>query len=173
MPTKNQVETRRRTLVQLLEPAMKGVSVDVSATSRWNRPMVTVRWAGFSGLLAEQRFRRVMRCIPQDALERDFRGMVWFELTPGETVEDYLKMPRSEDVRAQAERLLTELRQKKFFDRLRALNAASDCGDDFTRVRKVLRALRYSVAQTERMCLAMLSLGRYCDCEVLELSAEP
>lgn len=174
MPAKTQVDARRKALLTHLEGPMKGVTVDVAATSKWKRPVVTVRWNGFEGLLAEQRFRRVMRCIPPEALERDFQGLIWFELTTDETVDDYLKMPRSDDVRPEADQLLDELRQKGFFDRLRKALGKSpedECADDFKVVAKVLRGLRCSQARIDKTCLALLSVGKYCDCEALELAS--
>ena len=90
--------TIRRKLIEFLEPALPGIEVEVGTAERWQRMCLRFRHPSFEELLPEQRFRQVLAAIPQDYHQQHLQGAVWFEMAPGETEDDLLKAPRSEDL---------------------------------------------------------------------------
>ncbi len=171
MPAALKLDHVERVLKELLAPAMPGAGVEVQPPSRWRKPVVVVRWDGFAGLLAEQRFRRVMQRIPTETLERELHGLIWFELTPAEQIDDYLKMPRSEDVAGRAEEIIRQAAGKGVFKKLeRALgnDPAKACGGDFALLMKAAKTLKVATKQAQELCLALIHKGAYCDCEAIE-----
>ena len=85
-------------LTDMLEGRFPGIAVEVAHSARWNRMSVTFRWAGFGDLLPEERFQRLAGAIPDPFREAKLLGFVWLELAPEETIDAFLKLPRSEDV---------------------------------------------------------------------------
>ncbi|MCC7290845.1 MAG: hypothetical protein IT449_02150 [Phycisphaerales bacterium] len=174
MPAALKLDHVERVLKELLATAMPGATINVQPPSRWKRPVVVIRWDGFSGLLAEQRFRRVMQRIPTATLERDLHGLIWFELTPAEQIEDYLKMPRSEDVAERADVIIRQAAAKGVFEKLeKALgdDPAGACGGDFALLMKAQKTLKVAAKPAQELCLALIQKGAYCDCEAIESAA--
>jgi len=174
-----------QTLRDLLGPSFAGIEIGVSHSKRWNRPMVVARWEGFDGLMAEQRFERIMRVIPAEVYEQKLTGLIWFEITHGETIDDYLKMPRSEDIASKEDTLIAVLNDKAVFQQL--ADALSDapgeqksasrctlpgCDGNFTVTRRILKQCGISPKRVERVCLLLIRHGAYCDCRVLTVARE-
>jgi hypothetical protein len=147
-----------------------GIDVTVEHSPRWGRTCITFRWAGFSGMLPEERFRLVARLIPADYFEAHCGGAVWLELTPDETIESYLSQPRSEDVDGRLPAIWRMLAKKDFFavleDELCRI-PADKCPDDFTVSRRVLKAIRLSDEEARDALLAFMRPQAYTDWEVL------
>ncbi len=125
----------------------------------------------FRGLLPEQRYHHVVRTIPAALYDRHLKdGVVWFELAPGETAKDLMRMSRSEDVAPMHDELVRRLGQIGFFGQLktrcrRAPTRASTL--DFVVCREALRAAGLNDAEITQMCLLFIRCGGFCDVQVL------
>lgn len=157
-------------LVEFLRPGMPGVEVEVNFSERWKRESVTFSWAGFAGLLPEERFHRLTQVIPNDFREQHLAGFVWLELAPGETVDQFLSYPRSEDIAPREDAVYDELVQLGFFDAIDAdLGPAPDkaCAKDFARTIQLLEEEGFSSEKIRDAKLVFIRHGAYCDCQVL------
>jgi hypothetical protein len=160
-------------LSAMLGKAMPGVEVDVEHSKRWEGMCVTFIWSGFAELLPEERFERLTRLIPQEYREKKLAGFVWMELAPNESIDDFLKLPRSEDISDHEAEIYGTLESDGFFDDLgNALQPepSKACSGDFSRTVKLLtpkrkRAARKTVALDAR--LLFIRHGAYCDCQAL------
>ncbi|MFQ5415113.1 MAG: hypothetical protein ACE5E6_11710 [Phycisphaerae bacterium] len=157
-------------LEALLGKHFAGITVDVAPSARWNRPCATFRWSGFAGLLPEERFHRLVNVIPEPFRASRMKGLVWLELAPGETVDAYLKLPRSDEVAGREASIYAGLVQVDFFD---ALNAALDpspqqrCPGDFSSTADVLARKGFASDRIRDAKLSFILHGAYCDCQVL------
>ena len=134
----------------LVASAFPTMTVEVAQSDRWNRMCVTFRWAGFTSLLPEERFHRLARVIPEDFRQSRLRDVVWLELADGETVDAYLKLPRSEDLGDREAGVYRELIAARFFESLRTKmggNAEKSCRGGFENTDAVLSARKRSAAK--------------------------
>jgi len=162
-------------LTAMLSASFPGITVEAGHSERWDRMCVTFRWAGFAGLLAEERFQRLARLIPDDFRDRRLAGFVWLELAPDDTVDGFLKLPRSEDVADREATIYAELVEIGFFESLaKSLGRSPDknCGGDLSKSAEVLSTLKYSATKVRDAKLLAIRLGAYCDCQVLQ-SVQP
>ena len=162
-------------LHEFLDAGQPGIEIDVGLSERWRRTCLTFRHASFEGLLAEQRFRRLMQQIPEEFYEKHLRGAVWLELAPEETVDDALRAPRSDDVVDAEPAIVERLQQIAFFEVLESTMGETpieSCGGDFALSRKVLADKGITGDEQRDACLVFIRHGAYCDCEVL-LAARP
>jgi len=147
-----------------------GMTVDVGMSNRWKRRCLTFTWPGFKDLLPEERYRLVLRHIPPEFVEKHCTGAVWLELTPGESVDDYLKLPRSEDVDSKLPQIWKQLREWRFFELLEdelVRVPPSQAPDDFSHSKHVLDARGATAQQRQDACLAFMRQQAYNDWEVL------
>ncbi|MCO6437773.1 MAG: hypothetical protein J5J06_11845 [Phycisphaerae bacterium] len=157
-------------LETMLEPKFPGIEVAVGKNPRWNRTSVTFTWAGFSGLLPEERFHRLMTVVPEEFREQRMEGFVWLELAPGETVEAFLKLPRSEDIVAREATTYAELVKTGFFDALsKALGPAPQvqCRGVFDHVGRILGDRGCAAHVVQEAKLVFIHHGAFCDCQAL------
>ena len=157
-------------LIALLGKTCPGIDISIRHSDRWNRSAIEFRWEGFAGLLPEERFRRIMGALPDHFYETRMQGLVCLELVPGEELEAYLALPRSEDVVQDEPRLARRLLKANFFDKLEAKLGPSPmdaCSGGLQGTRQLLGSLRFSAVQVERACLVLIRHRSYCDCEVL------
>ena len=155
----------------LLAARFEGMRVDVAHSDRWDRMCVTFRWSGFEGLLPEERFHRLAGVIPEGLRESRLKGFVWLELAPNESIESYLKLPRSEDIAEREAAVHKKLLEAAFYRALVAsLGPRADtcCKGDFSGVEAVLSAKRWSRADVRDAKLVFIRHGAYCDCQVLQ-----
>jgi len=106
-------------LAALTAARFPGIDIHVEHSDRWQRMSVTFRWAGFADLLPEERFHRLQSVIPDAFHERKLRGFVWLELAHGETIDGFLKLPRSEDVAERESELYEKMTGSDFFGGLK------------------------------------------------------
>lgn len=157
-------------LTEMLTPKLAGINVDVKHGKRWNRPCVTFRWSGFAGLLPEERFHRLVALIPEDFRRDRLAGFVWLELTPEETVEAHLQLPRSEDVATREDEIFHDLHDAGFFGALgTALGTVPErkCPGDLSTLAKVLIEKQFTPTQVWDVKLTFIGQGVYCDCQAL------
>ena len=155
----------------MLAETFPGLNVGVERNDRWNRPCATFEWPGFAGLLPEERFHRLVQAIPESFRTARMRGFVWLELAPGERVEAFLKLPRSEDVVDNEATIYAGLCDAGFFEILRTRIGRSPqktCRGGFAETDAALGAKNYSDAKRTDAKLLFIRHGVYCDCQVLE-----
>ncbi|MFH0981732.1 MAG: DUF2695 domain-containing protein [Planctomycetota bacterium] len=157
-------------LAHLLARKFPGITVEVGNSERWDRTAVTVRWAGFDELLPEERFHRLFHSVPEDFYKRHLAGCVWFELGSRESLADFLKLPRSNDVQGKEPEVIQRLAKVGFFEALAAELGAqptSRCGGDFSAVRRILAAKKFAQSALRDALLVLMRNGAFCDCEAL------
>ncbi len=170
MARKSDLTTTRDELLQLLAPYFPGMEVQVEHSPRWERTCLTFRWAGFAGTLPEERFRRLLLHIPQDYREKKLSGVVWLELAPDESVDEYLALPRSEDVAGREKPIARRLIRSGFFEAMQEHLGpvpVDQCMNDLSITRQVLGDLGLTAGQCRDACLLLILHGAYADCDVL------
>ena len=170
MATEKQDRKLEMDLVALLARSFPGMTVEAKHSERWDRMCLTFRWAGFAGLLPEERFQRLLAVISESFREERLSGCVWLELAQGETIDEFLKMPRSEDIADREDAIFADLQDRGFFDTLReAMNPtpATVCKGDFSSTVGALSRGRSADKITRDAKLLFIRHGAYCDCQVL------
>lgn len=158
-------------LQELLAEHLPGVQVSVEHSDRWNRMCVTFVWSEFKNLLPEERFRRLLTHIPERFAAERLNGYVWLELADDESVDDFLKLPRSEDIASRESEIYRGLVKVGFFDSLRSAmkpSPAKACKGDFSQTAKVLSAAGKSAVKSVDAKLLFIRHGAYCDCQVVD-----
>lgn len=170
MPAKVRDKKLEADLTSMLAEEFPGLNVTIEHSDRWNRVCATFVWSGFADLLPEERFQRLVRLIPEDFREKRLAGLVWLELAPGESVEAFLKLPRSEDFAAREADVYAELESAGFFEALeKALGPEPQkaCQGQFTELGVVLSRKKYSKKRIRDAKLLFILNGAYCDCQAL------
>lgn len=170
MATEKQDRKLEMDLVALLARSFPGMTVEARHSKRWDRMCLTFRWAGFAGLLPEERFRRLLGVISESFREERLSGCVWLELAQGETIDQFLKMPRSEDIADREQAIFAELQDRGFFDALRRAlkpTPTKACQGDFSSTGSALSKGRSTDKVTQDAKLLFIRHGAYCDCQVL------
>lgn len=158
-------------LRELLAEPFEGLEVRVEKNPRWNRMSVTFEWEGFAGLLPEERFQRLAAVVPEEFRTSRLAGFVWLELTPGESVDTFMKLPRSEDVEPREAQVYRSLARTGFFEDLaKALgrNPKKKCPGDFSLTTEILRGKKFTATKVQDARLVFIRHGAYCDCQALE-----
>lgn len=159
----------------MLSAKFPGIGIEVAHSAKWNRPCVTFESKDFVGLLPEERFQRLVTVIPTEFREQKMAGFVWIELAKGETVEEFLKQPRSEDVAGREAEIYGELAAAKLFESLaESMGTSPDkrCSGDFREIVRILSAKRFSAKKVRDVKLLMIRHRAFCDCQIL-LTAMP
>ncbi len=162
-------------LAALIASAFPDMTVEVGHSARWDRDCVTFRSSGFAGLLPEERFHRLARAIPEDFRGSKLKGFVWLELTPKETIDAYLKLPRSEDIVNKEAAIYRELVAGGFFESLRKQMGSkpdASCQGGFSDSEAVMSTGGKSAVKIRNAKLLFIRHGVYCDCQVLN-TVEP
>ena len=162
-------------LAAILANQFPGLTVHVAHNQRWNRMCATFRWAGFAALLPEERFHRLVEVISEDFRATRMKQFVWLELAPGETLDAFMRLPRSEDVADREVEVYAGLMEAGFFDSLEKVMGPSpetDCPGDFSKAEAVLSAKKSSPTKIRDAKLVFIRHGAYCDCQVLH-TAQP
>ncbi len=170
MSKKNPHQRLQAKLARLLSEKFPGITIEVGHSARWDRTALTFRWGGFDDLLPEERFHRLFHSVPEDFYEEHLYGCVWLELGEGESVDDFLKLPRSEDVQDKEPRVIEGLAKVRFFEALATElgeEPTARCGGDFTVVRRVLTAAKLKNSALRDALLVLMRNGAFCDCEAL------
>ena len=157
-------------VMTLLAKSFSGMSVEIGYAARWDRTCIAIRWEGFGGLLPEERFHRLVSAIPDEFRTSQLAGLVWVELAPGETVDDVLKLPRSEDIAKREADIGRTLTHNGFFatlaDRL-GRSAKRKCPGDFTHTAAVLSDMGKPPERIRDAKLLFIRHGAFCDCQVV------
>ena len=154
----------------LLAKAFPGLSVEIGHAARWDRPCIAIRWAGFDALLPEERFHRLVSVIPEEFRASQLAGLAWVELAPSETVDDVMKLPRSEDVAGREADIGRTLTHNGFFatlvDRL-GRSPKRKCPGDFAHTAAVLSDMGKPPERIRDAKLLFIRHGAFCDCQVI------
>lgn len=168
-------ETLKRELAATLSAKFPGIAIQIAHSAKWNRPCVTFTSRDFSGLLPEERFQRLAAVIPTEFREQRMAGFVWLELAEGESVEEFLTLPRSEDVADREAEIYGELARAKLFDSMEeSMGTSPDkrCEGGFREMMRILSGKRFSPDQVRDAKLLMIRHRAFCDCQIL-LTARP
>ncbi len=157
-------------LQSLLAERFDDISVRIGDDVHYPGTNVVVTSPAFEDWLPEQRFHHVVRAVPPEFYDRYLQhGVVWFELAPGETGRDLMKMPRSEDVAADHDAILAQLEDIAFFAKFLAAmkDAPQDATiDDFKLARQIMIDGGLSTDDVTRACLFFISQGAFCDAQI-------
>jgi hypothetical protein len=170
MIAKNAYTKVQSRLQSFLEEGLGDATVRIGDDIHYRGTNIIVTSAVFDGLLPEQRFHHVVRAIPQEFYEQHLQGgVVWFELSPGESATDLMKMPRSEDVAGQEAAIIKQLKSIGFAGKLRKklgrdLSKADAIG--FTASRPILEKAGLSEQDITRAFLLFILHGGFCDLQV-------
>ncbi len=170
MTGKNIDNELQQELATLVETKFPGMSVEVGHSARWDRPCVTFTWDGFADLLPEERYHRLATVIPERVRDERLKGFVWLELAAGESIDDFLKQPRSEDVASKQREIYRKLIDSGFFDALsKAAGPSPDtsCRGDFRVANTTFVSKKFSAKAARDAKLAFILHGVYCDCQIL------
>jgi hypothetical protein len=154
-------------LAEMLRGTYPDIEVTVEHSTRWGRMSASFRCAAFEGLLPEERYERLLRIIPEEFRTSRMGGFVWLELAPGETIDGFLKLPRSEDVGPRERDIYADLSAVGFFDKLRKAmgrDATKSCKGDLSATTTVLTATPDRLQDAK---LLFIRHGAYCDCQAL------
>ncbi len=157
-------------LLAMVEPKFPGIIVEVGAVDRWDRPCASFCWPGFAQLLPEERFHRLATVIPESFITERLGGFIWLELALGESIDDFLALPRSEDVADREKEIYSQLVQAGFFDALtKTMGPSPDklCLGDFRHLSQVLQAKQFTAKQMCDTKLILIHHHAFCDCQVL------
>ena len=170
MATEKQDRKLEMGLVAMLAKSFPGMTVEARHAKRWDRMCLTFRWAGFAGLLPEERFQRLQGVISESFRKERLSGCVWLELAQNESVDQFLKMPRSEDVADREQAIFADLQARGFFDALRQAlkpTPTKACEGDFSKTGDALSNGRSADKIAQDAKLLFIRHGAYCDCQVL------
>ncbi len=171
MLAKKDFQRVQQSLQNHLRERFEDAEVTIGENIHYKGVNVVVTSAAFKGLLAEQRFHHVGRAIPKDFYEEHLqRGVVWFELAPGETGQDLMKMPRSSDVKNKQDEIKRRLHKAKFFEKLQAKfasNRQSASVTDFSATRQLLKEAGLNEQEITDACLFLMLNTAYSDAQVL------
>lgn len=162
-------------LADMLGELFPDITVDIGLSKRWDRVCVTFRWGGFAGLLPEERFHRLVGVIPEDFRTKKMIGFIWLELEPQETIDSFMKQPRSEDIGNRELEIDASLRRVGFYGALQKTMSAKrnkGCPGDFSLSQQILVKVKCNDQQIIDARLLFIRFGAYCDCQVLQ-SVEP
>jgi len=157
-------------LTDFLSTPCPGIAVEVSHSKRWDRLCLTFRWEGFADLLLEERFRLIAKRLPENYFVEHCQGAVWLELTPGESIDEFLAQPRSEDVDDKLPAIWAQLDTIAFFAALEdelVRIPPHQCPDDFTVSKRVLAGKGVTGDERRDILLAFMRQQAYTDWEVL------
>ena len=159
-----------RRIAAMIRDSFPDMAVEVSHSSRWNRPCVTFTSSDFEGLLPEERFQRLVAVIPAEFREQEMAGFVWLELTEGESLDEFLKLPRSEDVENREKEIYGDLALAGLFESLaESMGGSPDqhCEGDFREMTRLLAATGLAPDLIRDAKLLMIRHHAYCDCQIL------
>lgn len=171
MIAKNDYGALQARLQAILSETFENVQVQIGDDIHYRGTNLVVITPDFAGLLPEQRFHHLVRAIPSQVYDDHLRdGVVWFELAPGEAPRDYMSMPRSDDISAQADAIARRLFSIRFFhqikDRLQK-KPQSASTRDFTVSRAIMEEAGFSREEITTACLFFIRHGGFCDAQVL------
>lgn len=160
----------QRQLQEFLSARFEDVTVKVGDGIHYKGTNVVVTSSVFVDLLPEQRFHHVVHAIPPDFYEEHLRGgVVWFELAPGESGQEYMRMPRSDDVAGLETAILRRLDEIAFFDKHEKALAAEGgtvSERDFDEARRILAKAGLDEGENVKARLLFIRYGGFCDAEI-------
>jgi hypothetical protein len=131
----------------------------------------------FGVLYPQQRYHYLTQHIPEEFYEAHLQNAIWYELAPGERIED-LQYPDEQLIESIAPAVLTAIERRGVFARLDDLmapdseaGASEPCHGDFRLLKRVLAekgfGKRGEIDEVFDICHVIMARGGYCDCEVL------
>ncbi|MFH1418419.1 MAG: hypothetical protein ABII12_09070 [Planctomycetota bacterium] len=154
-----------------LSVAFGEVTVRIGEDIHYKGTNLVITSPVFKGLFPEQRFHHVVRAVPPEFYDRYLRsGVVWFELAPGESATDLMKMPRSDDVAVREDEIVRRLGDVDFAQKLESkLDGRPERASvtDFRDSRRILAKAGLSEEEVTSACLLLIRRGAFCDAQVV------
>jgi Protein of unknown function (DUF2695) len=123
----------------------------------------------FVNLFPKQRYHKLIHLIPDDFFNQHLEQTHWFELAPGEKVDD-LDYHDEELIEEIKEPILSILKHKVNFVSLldnEFIKKNAICKSDFSYSRAILNQLEFSAVDQFDIFHVLMNEGGYCDCEIL------
>lgn len=127
----------------------------------------------FKNLYRLQRNHYLIHHIPKDFYQKYLVDTYWYELAPGEDIED-LDYYDDETIDGYKEFVLKILNKIGFFQRLDDLirpensqSQALECCGDFSIAKNLLTDLEFNEKEQFDICHVFMREGAFCDCEIL------
>jgi hypothetical protein len=134
--------------------------------------------AQFASLYPAQRYHYLRNLIPAEYYDRHLADSEWFELAPGERLED-LEYPDSELITDITPDVMRALSGARVFDALDDALCPADghhprrqCHGDYRHARAVLLARGFRQDELFDVFHVLMARGGYCDCEILYNAVE-
>lgn len=168
--SRDKFEEVARQLQEHVRARFEDANVQIGEGLHYRGTNVVITSKAFAGLLPEQRYGLVLRTIPEAFFKKYLRGgVVWFELAPGESGQDYMRMPRSEDVAARSADVLARMKKSGVLKKLEkavsqakgALSAAR-----LDAARQCMEAGGWSADEVREGALVLIGRGALCDADL-------
>ena len=170
------IESELRSFVQGAYPAMT-VRVEQVQTGEEHLAIFFID-ASFRDLYPQQRYHKLTSVIPAAYIENQLSGSQWFELVPGENPET-LRLPDDDLISSITQDVSLALKNRWFFNVLDDTLCpvlpnleAVRCQGDFSNSKAALLACGFPESDCDDVFGVLMSLGAFCDCEVLYNVAE-
>lgn len=169
----------RNRLLDYLRPAYPNIEVEVRP---WDadpdRFAVYFAESLFSALYPAQRYHYLSQLIPSDFFDQHLQNTIWFELAPGETVED-LRYPDDDLIESIAPDVMRVLHHSGaigLLDNLFCPSTPNDkraqCFGDYRHARKVFLSCGFTEDELFDVFHVLMTKGGFCDCEILYNAVE-
>lgn len=123
----------------------------------------------FKVLFPRQRYHYLIHKIPSDFFTENLENTTWFELAPGEKVED-LDYHDDETIESISEIIMNIIENKtNFINKLDSSFTESkvECFGDFRYSKEILTEFRFTEKEQFDIFHVFMNQGGYCDCELL------
>jgi Protein of unknown function (DUF2695) len=132
----------------------------------------------FRGLYSRQRYHYLVHLIPKDYYDSFLADTLWFELTPGERVEDIEEDPDEDLIESITPDVLRSLQERGFFAELddvfcppNSMTPAHACFGDFRHAKRTLQHCGFEESDWSDVFHVLMGQGAFCDCEILYSAA--
>ncbi|GJQ25826.1 MAG: hypothetical protein HBSAPP02_08580 [Phycisphaerae bacterium] len=168
--SRDKYEEVARQLQEYVRARFEDAIVQIGEGLHYRGTNVVITSKAFAGQLPEQRYGLVLRTIPEAFFKKYLRGgVVWFELAPGESGKDYMRMPRSEDVAARSADVLARMKKSGVLKQLEQAVAQAKGALSAVRLdlaRECMDAAGWSPDEVQEGSLVLIGRGSLCDADL-------
>lgn len=158
----------QKNLYAFIKPIYPNIQINVEDKEDNVRELYFIE-EKFQDLLPKQRYHYLIHAIPVTFYNEHLQNTQWFELAPGEKIDD-LDYHDDETINEITEPILSILRRENGFlfllDKEFAL-PDTKCFGDFRHAKKNLTTLGFSTDDQFDIFHVLMNAGGYCDCEIL------
>ncbi len=154
-------------LYEFIRPSYPDIKISVVDTD--GQRQVFFEEKKFKVLFPRQRYHYLIHKIPADFFTENLENTTWFELAPGEKIED-LDYHDDETIESISEIIMNIIKNKtNFVAKLDSSFTESkvECYGDFRYSKEILKRLGFSEKEQFDIFHVFMNKGGYCDCELL------